>query len=154
MARQITLAEVLKNRDKQFPNEYNKTIEMNLLKTIQAVDEFLSDYTGKIVVTSGRRDSYSNKLAGGAPNSCHLLGLALDLQDKNGDLRKYILKNLEKAQTLGIFFEDFRSTPIWAHCQISPPKSGHRIYIPNTLPFKDPNLWDGVYDHKYDLVTH
>jgi len=154
MARQITMLECLKGRDKLYPKEYNKTIEMNLFKTIQTVDEFLKDYNGSIVVTSGWRDQASNKAAGGAPSSKHCTGEAIDIQDKDGSLRKYVLANLDKAQELGLFFEDFRATPIWVHMQISPVRSGHRIYIPNSLPFKDSSLWDGKYDHKYDLVTN
>jgi len=153
MARQITLEECLKGRDKLYPKEYNKTIELNLFKTIQAVDEFLKDYTGTIVVTSGWRDQISNKAAGGAPSSKHTTGEAIDIQDKNGELRKYVLANLEKAVELGIFFEDMRWTPIWIHFQIVQPKSGKRIYIPNTLPPKDPNI-NTKYDSKYDVVIH
>lgn len=153
MARQITMLECLKGRDKLYPKEYNKTIEMNLFKTIQTIDEFLKDYNGFIVITSGWRDQASNKAAGGAPNSKHCTGEAIDIQDKDGSLRKYVLANLDKAQELGLFFEHMAWTPIWIHCQIVPPKSGHRIYVPNTLPPKDPNIIV-KYNDKYDLLIN
>lgn len=153
MARQISMLECLKGRDKLFPNDYNKTIEANLYKTIQAIDEFLKDYTGSIVVTSGWRDKLSNRYAGGSPSSNHLLGNAIDIQDKDGELRKYVLANLDKAQELGLFFEHMAWTPIWIHFQIVPPKSGKRIYIPNTLPPKDPRI-KVTYDSKYDQLIH
>lgn len=153
MARQITLAECLKGRDKAHPNEYNKTIEMNLYKTIQAIDEFLKDYTGTINVASGWRDQVSNKAAGGAPSSKHCTGEAIDLADPNGKIRQYVLDNLDKAQKIGLFFEHMAWTPTWVHMQIVPPKSGHRIYVPNTLPAKDRFIVI-KYDDKYDLLIN
>ena len=65
-------------------------------------------------------------------------------------LMEYVLKNLNLAQALGIYFEDFRATPSWVHMQIVPPNSGKRIYKPNSSDWLSPQKWTGIYDSKYD----
>lgn len=154
MAKQIKLSDFLKNRDKMYPKEYSKEIEMNCLKTIQAVDEFLKNFIDPITVASGWRDKQSNAAAGGAPSSCHLTGEAVDIKDTTGELWNYVLNHLEEARDLGLFFEDRRATPTWVHFQTRPVKSGKRIYIPNTKPFLAPDIWSGDYNHKYDELLH
>lgn len=145
MARKITLNEFLKGRKPESPE-----IEANCNNTITLVNVFLESYTGDIIVNSGLRDPGSNRAAGGAINSTHLTGQAIDLSDKDGKIKDFVLANLQLAKDLGLWFEDFRWTNTWAHMQTKPPKSGKRIYIPNTNPPIDSTRWNGKYDKKFD----
>lgn len=92
-------------------------------------------------VHSGWRPKAINAATpGAATNSSHLLGEALDGSDEDRMLAIWILKNEQDskrvgspsyAAQIGLWFEDFRTTPDWIHGQIVPPHSGNRIYIPS-----------------------
>lgn len=63
-------------------------------------------------------------------SSLHLIGAALDFSDPSRVLQTWISTHLDVAESLEIYFEDFRSTPDWVHLQIYPPFSGKRFFIP------------------------
>jgi hypothetical protein len=125
-------------------------IDANIANTISRVEAFLQDFKGDVIINSGLRDPQSNRAAGGAANSTHLTGQAIDISDKDGKVWKFVLDNLELAQQIGLWFEDKRWTPTWTHMQTKPPKSGKRIYVPNTNPPVDNKLFNGLYDNKFD----
>lgn len=104
-------------------------------------------------VASGWRPRAINAATpGAATNSTHLIGEALDGSDADRLLARWILANeLESkrlavasyAAEIGLWFEDFRTTPTWVHGQSVPPHSGLRIYIPSNewwLRLKDDTL--------------
>ena len=63
--------------------------------------------------------------------SKHLFGQACDLVCADiKDFQKWILANEDLCKKLDIYFEDFSATPTWVHCQIVPPNSGKRFFIP------------------------
>jgi uncharacterized protein YcbK (DUF882 family) len=63
--------------------------------------------------------------------SKHLSGEACDLVCKDiKDLQKWIKDNEDFCGNIGLWFEDFGSTPTWVHCQIVAPKSGKRFFVP------------------------
>ena len=138
------------------PSEFTKgrpttpEIDANIANTISRVDAFLMYCPLPIIVSSGLRDPQANRVAGGAPSSLHLTGQAVDLVDKDGMIWKFVLDNMELAQHIGLWFEDKRWTPTWVHMQTLPPKSGKRIYIPNTNPPQNNKLFNGQYDKKFD----
>lgn len=68
---------------------------------------------------------------GAAPQSHHMRGEAMDVWDHDRMLAHWVLANLHIAADIGLWFEDFRTTPTWVHGQIVPPKSGLRIFIPD-----------------------
>lgn len=77
---------------------------------------------------------------GAAPFSHHMDAEAGDVEDEDRDLAKWILANEDEsrrvenpshAAMIGLWFEDFRTTPTWVHGQIVPPHSLNRIYIPS-----------------------
>lgn len=152
----LTVERLLNGYDKsmQFKKEVTPELLDNLQKTADIINQFLK-HVGIVneIVSSGWRPSSVNEATtNAAKKSNHILGLAVDLKDVNHNIFKAILKpeNLAKAQELGIYFEDPRYTPTWIHMQIVSPKSGKRIFIPSSLPPKEPNIWDGVYNKEYD----
>lgn len=58
-----------------YPNE---TVSENIIKTANALNRIRSYYNKKVFITSGWRPDVYNKLIGGAPNSYHIKGLAVD----------------------------------------------------------------------------
>ena len=61
--------------------------------------------------------------------SYHLSGAAADIVDATGEIKRWILDNLEYIEAVGLWFEDFSQTKSWVHAQIFPPKSGKRFFI-------------------------
>lgn len=62
--------------------------------------------------------------------SRHLTGQAVDIKDVNGELKKWVLKNVDLLSSIGLWCEAFVSTPTWIHFQIIPPASGKRFFNP------------------------
>lgn len=62
--------------------------------------------------------------------SKHLIGAAVDLEDRDGKFKAWVLKNIGVLEELGIYCERFSDCPTWLHVQILSPKSGNRIFIP------------------------
>lgn len=154
----ITKDELLMGRDKSYPKEYTKEVSDNLDKLLGAMNQVRSAYGSPMRVSSGWRPAAVNSsIAGAAKKSNHMLGLAVDILDRDGKLREWVLSNLDLMQSLGIYIEDFRWTPTWVHFQIAPTRSGKRIFIPyadaKKNPMTAPNAWSGTYDSKYDKAA-
>jgi hypothetical protein len=62
--------------------------------------------------------------------SKHLYGQAVDISDKDGFIKQWVVNNLEFIEKIGLWMEDFNATKNWVHFQIVPPKSGNRFFIP------------------------
>lgn len=124
--------------------------QSNLATLVQRLNLFFADYCGPIAVSSGYRDPDRNAAIGGAAKSPHMACAAADLADSSGKVWQYCLDNLGKAKSIGLWFEDRRWTPSWTHCQIVAPKSGKRIFVPNTKPPVSPRAFNGQYDSKFD----
>jgi hypothetical protein len=146
----ITKRELLMDRDKSFPKEYTSEVSNNLDKLLVAINIVRAAYGKPMRVTSGWRPAGVNSIIGGANRSNHMLGLAVDIADPNGELAKWLLNNLDVVSKAGLYLEDFRWTKGWVHFQIVAPKSGKRIFIPSTAPATQPNVWDGKYDPAFD----
>lgn len=131
---------------------YTQEIKDNAGKLLDKVNAFLHELGIKEAkVNSGWRSPTINAgIPNAAKSSNHLKALAIDLSDKNGELRKLMLDNLEMAKKYGIYFEDMRWTPTWVHMQIVAPMSGKRIYVPSAAPAIKPDAWSGTYDAKYN----
>lgn len=147
----ITKEELLNGRDETFKDEYTDEISKNLDQLLEILNVLRSEYGKPMRVTSGwRPSSINNMVKGAAPKSNHTIGLAADIYDPNGEFMAWVLKHLELMQSLGVFFEDFRWTPTWVHVQIIKPKSGKRIYVPNSSLPAAPDRWTGRYDSRFD----
>jgi hypothetical protein len=151
----ITKDELLMGRDKSHPKEYTKEISDNLDNLLIAMNQIRSKYGKPMRVTSGWRPSAINQsIAGAAKRSNHMMGLAVDISDRDGELREWVLENLDLMQKLGVYIEDFRWTQRWVHFQIVRPRSGKRIFLPyadtSRYPMTAPQAWNGNYESKYD----
>ncbi len=135
-----------RDKSKDFKPEY----EQNSAELIKKVNKFFQNYKKDLTITSGYRPASANQSAGGAIKSNHLICRAIDILDMDLSVWRYCLENLQLAKDIGLWFEDKRWTSSWVHLQDLPPKSGKRIYIPNSSPPERKDIWDGNYDKKFD----
>lgn len=80
-----------------------------------------SKLTGEIVIRRGRKFP---------TQSAHLAGAACDIRDTDGKLAGWVKDNLKLMEQLGVYLEDFSCTKGWVHFQVTPPKSGNRVFMP------------------------
>jgi uncharacterized protein YcbK (DUF882 family) len=147
----LTKEDLLKGRDKSYPNDYTQEISDNLDKLLIVLNKVQDAYGEKLEIESGWRSPAINAATPGAATlSNHMKGLAGDIKDPKGKLMNWCLENLQLMKELGIYFEDFRWTPTWTHMQIIAPKSGNRIYIPNKNAALAPDRWVGKYSAKFN----
>lgn len=153
----VTLQELIgKTPLEQIP----KSHQNNLNILLQRINIIRKEYNKPMTVTSGYRSESDhlriykelaekrkqefdkNKIPWG---SGHLKGECVDISDPNGELKDWLLKNLDLCKKVGLWLEDFRYTKGWVHFGIQPPVSKKRIFIPYSGPAPYPNLWNGIY---------
>lgn len=125
----ITLKEYLMGRDVQYPLDDEQ--ELNAQLTVRRVNQLLYIAGYNRGVRSGYRPAAINsKIPGAAPKSKHISCQAVDIEDNDGKLKSWCLKNLEELESAGIWMEAPEYTPTWCHLQTCAPLSGHRVFIP------------------------
>lgn len=83
-------------------------VRANIDRLVSAVNALLDDlgWTGKIDCTSGFRPAAANAKAGGATQSAHMLGLAVDILDNAEQvLAREIMRNPELLKKHGLWLE-------------------------------------------------
>ena len=100
------------------------------LKVVATQVQKVRDHFGKpLIISSGYRSEKLNNAIGGARNSQHTKGEAIDIQSTNGytnaDIFNYIKNNLDFDQLIWEY--GTRKEPKWVH--ISYKKSGNRKQI-------------------------
>lgn len=110
-------------------------IDANLAILLERINQVRTTWNKPMIVTSGLRSDAQQKdlIAQGkskATKSNHLIGAAVDIQDKDGSLAKWTHDNQSLMEQIGLWMEDTNSTHGWVHYQIYPPKSGNRFFIP------------------------
>lgn len=149
----ITRDEVLMGRDKQYPLSSEQ--EDNLKILLERINKVRTKRAIPMYPSSGYRPTaINNGVPGAAKLSTHTLCMAVDIKDPTGELRKWVLENIQFLQDVGLWIEDFRWTPTWVHFQIRP--ASKRIFLaydPKKVPMTAPNIWDGKYDSKFDKVA-
>lgn len=149
----ITRSEILMGRDIQYP--LSKDQEANLSDLLIKGNKIRTKYGKPMTVSSGYRPAAINStVPGAAKNSTHTLCMAFDIKDVDGNIRKWVLENLQFLQEIGIWVEDFRWTPGWVHFQTRP--ASKRIFLaydPSKTPMTAPKIWDGKYDSKFDKAA-
>jgi len=147
----ITKNELTMGRDKQFPEEYTKEISDNLDKLLISMNKIRTAYNKSMQVSSGWRPVAVNaKIAGAAKKSNHTLGLACDVKDSDGSLWAWCLENLQLIKDCGLYLEDKRWSKTWVHFQNKAPASKKRIFRAYAGDPPNPEMWDGIYDSKFD----
>lgn len=94
--------------------------------TLIKLEEIREQYGKPLSINSGARCVAYNAKIGGAKNSNHCKGQAIDIS-RTPDFFDYISKNLEHHD---IYIESPIVTKTWVHFQINPPASGSRIFNP------------------------
>lgn len=103
----------------------------NLERLHAAINKVRSAYGKPMIVTSGVRSVEDQKrINPKAMKSNHILGLACDIADADGELWAWCMDNIEILEDAGLYLEDKAATPTWVHFQAAPPKSGKRIFKP------------------------
>lgn len=97
------------------------------------VNAVMAAFGSSRAVNSGWRTPAINKAAGGARNSLHIVGAAVDLTDTGRTLSAWLMGNLDLVERVGLWIEDPKFTPTWVHLQCLPPKSGKRVFVPSRI---------------------
>lgn len=110
-------------------------IDSNLQVLLERLNVIRLAYGKPMTITSGLRsqaqqDALIKAGKSNAPKSKHLFGQAADIFDPRGELKIWLMQNIKLLEDVGIWLEDFGSTPTWVHMQCVPPNSGKRIFIP------------------------
>jgi len=148
----VTLKEFLKGRANF--DKLDADIQKNIEETLEKINKVRNKYGKAMKVNDGLRIKEGYK-GSGAPTSKHFKGQAIDIDDNDaGDFAIWCIANLDFLASVGLFMEDFRWTNgcgSWVHFQTVPPRSGKRVFIPNSSPACNPKLWDGKYDKKLNV---
>lgn len=127
----ITLADYYAGRDRRFPDELTDEKRANAEEMVEKANELLQRFGETRKVNSGWRPAaINNATIGAAPKSKHMTCEAIDLEDKDGTLDAWCLENLDVLQEIGLWMESPEATPDWCHLQITPPRSGNRVFKP------------------------
>lgn len=111
--------------------ELSPELVANTNTIVPAANLLLEAFGEYRACNSGYRSSADQmRINPSAPKSKHMLCAAIDLEDKDGKLKKFCVNNLPLLEKLGLWMESPDSTPTWVHVQCLSPKSGRRIFIP------------------------
>ena len=111
-------------------------VRANSAETARRVSMFLTSFNSvskeskERSITSGFRDKMSNTRARGAKASCHLFGMAVDIEDKDGRLDAFCVANEDLLKHFALWVESPKHTPGWCHMQTRPVGTGTHIFLP------------------------
>lgn len=123
----ITLRDYWQGRAIKYPP--GATTVANATALLKKVNMLLVEFGEWRSVNSGYRPPIINALVGGAKGSKHQTGDAIDLEDKDGQLKLFCSE--ERLASYDLYMEHGDATPTWVHLQRLPPTSGVRIFKPN-----------------------
>jgi uncharacterized protein YcbK (DUF882 family) len=113
------------------PHNYTLTDEQKANQAILLVciNKVRAAWGKPMVVTSGVRCMADQmKINPSAPKSKHLIGAAVDIADKDGELYKWCKANEKILEDAEVYCEE--GTKGWVHFQCIAPKSGRRWFYP------------------------
>lgn len=129
-----------------FMADLPKDIAANVKSLLGVINEVLTKFGSGRKITSGYRSiehhrKIYNKINAdraktGLPalkipmGSAHLSGLAIDLEDANGDLDEWCVENIDWLTEKGVYIEHPDHTKGWCHMQLRASKSGNNPFIP------------------------
>jgi hypothetical protein len=126
----ITLEQYWMGRDKKYSTDLNQTIIDNARLLVERVNKLLAKMGRETSVNSGWRPFTINVQVGGSKRSNHIQGRAIDLNDDDGSIDEWCMKNLKELESIGLWLEHPSKTPRWCHLQSVPPTSGNRVFMP------------------------
>lgn len=136
----ITLGDFYKGRDVAYAADLTEEIRNNALITLQRANRLLERFYAAVPqatrvrgCNSGWRPPAVNAtVRNAAKKSNHLLGRAIDINDDDDLLDKWLMTEAgQKALAdIGLWMEHPMATPRWAHVQTVPPASGRRVFHP------------------------
>lgn len=137
----IDLADYWMGRDRDYPLAMSPAIEKNALQLLELVNKLLVvanmagvratvNARGTVVRSGWRPPQVNARTPNAAPNSRHMTGQAVDLEDPAGRLGCWALANPIVLEQIGIWCEHPSATPTWLHCQSVPPGSKRRFFLP------------------------
>lgn len=139
----LTVADYWMGRDVTHGLALSTQIRANAARTVETVNKLLvlaktagvsleiNPRTGSILSSGWRPPVINAATPGAAPRSKHLLALAADIYDPDGDLDEWCLANADTAlKDLGLWLEHPAATKGWCHVQTVPPGSKRRVFYP------------------------
>lgn len=138
----VTVELLLGGHDKnpEYAKELTDEIKTNLKNLAIKVNSLLQQLgVTSANINSGWRPAAHNKKIGGAANSLHVKGKAVDLSDPTGTIKKLCENNQKELKSRDVAMEHANYTIGWCHLQDGLPKSGNVIFIPYAGPPKKSN---------------
>lgn len=140
----ITVEDYFMGRREEYPTEMSPQVEENAIRTVSLVNRLIIRAfdagvrlpyhpVNKSHVSSGwRPPSYNAKVPNAAVKSKHMLGMACDIYDPEGDLDEWLATDagLAALADIGLWIEHPSATKGWCHVQTVPPNSGRRVFYP------------------------
>lgn len=127
----ITLVDYLKGRDKEYPADFTPEIVKHATVVLERANTLLGAAQLQRGCNSGWRPyTLQMKVNPKAPNSKHITGDAIDIEDADGKLKEWLMFNQDILEKLDLYMEHPDSTPTWVHVQIVPPRSKNRVFRP------------------------
>lgn len=131
----ITLEDFYMGRDVKYAAELTGELRANAQVTVLRANRLLAHFGEDRKVNSGWRPASVNAATpGAAKRSKHMLCLAIDLDDDEGDLCHWCLENLDVLAEIGLWLEHPSATKGWCHVQTvppgNPPKPDRRVFYP------------------------
>lgn len=118
--------------------EITDDVRENAQVLISKVSELLSRAgINDVQITSGFRTTAHNTAVGGAKNSAHCTGQAIDLLDSDKKIGEWCTTNIQVLMELGLYLESLSTTHrngngahSWVHLTTRRPRSGSIIFLP------------------------
>ena len=138
----IDLKAYFMGRDTAYPAELTPEIDANAALIVERANRLIDYMVADGVeiednprtgtpVSSGWRPAAINKATpNAAPRSKHLLGLAVDIYDPEGEIDDWCMDNLDKLTACELWLEHPSATKGWSHWQTVAPRSGKRTFYP------------------------
>lgn len=127
----ITLQDYYMGREVIYSKDLTEGVVKNATLLLPKIDALLKAFGEERKVNSGwRPKQLQMQINPKAPNSKHITGDAIDLEDKNGKFKSWCLDNEIVLAANGLYMEHPKATPTWVHLQQVAPKSGKVIFIP------------------------
>ena len=137
----VTLEKLLQcaNTKKYQIKDVPENVINNLKKLVILLNNIEKEYKQELVFTCSYRDEIHNKKVGGAKNSNHLYGFAVDIADSKNNLYNWLVDNNEAmANKYDIFIENIikkdGTKRNWVHISIakfaSYKEGGTRVFNP------------------------